>query len=230
MDGATYPTTAPVLILLGPPGAGKGTQARMLEDKFGLVQLSTGDLLRAAVAAGTEAGQEAKAVMEAGGLVSDEIVIAILSDRMAEPDCAQGVILDGFPRTTHQAEALDAKLAEAGQRVSAAISLEVDPVRMVQRVAGRFTCGDCGEGYHDDFKWTKVPGVCDACGGKNMPRRADDNAQTAMSRLDAYQVQRAPLVVYYSSKNVLRPVDAMGSIGGIAASLADIVAQSLAKE
>lgn len=228
MDGSRTPTTAPVLILLGPPGAGKGTQARMLEDTFGLVQLSTGDLLRAAVAAGTEAGLEAKSVMEAGGLVSDAIVIAILRDRMAEPDCANGVILDGFPRTTEQAEALDALLAESGQTIAGVISLEVDPVKMVHRVAGRFTCGNCGEGYHDDLKPLKVNGVCDKCGSTNMTRRADDTAETAMSRLDSYQGKTAPLIDYYAQKDALRSVDAMGSIESIAATLSDLVRKALA--
>lgn len=219
MDGAQTPQAAPVLILLGPPGAGKGTQARMLQDRFGLVQLSTGDLLRGAVAAGTDAGKAAKAVMEAGGLVSDDIVTAVLRDRLAEPDCARGVILDGFPRTTAQAEALDAMLAETGQRINAAISLEVDPARMVVRIAGRFTCGTCGEGYHDDFKKPRVAGTCDQCGGTEMQRRADDNAKTVMSRLDAYQAQTAPLIAYYDARGVLRRVDAMGEIHSIAETL-----------
>ena len=223
MDGTTHPEAAPVLILLGPPGAGKGTQARVLEEKFGLVQLSTGDLLRAAVASGSEAGQEAKAVMEAGGLVSDEIVLAILSDRLTQSDCARGVVLDGFPRTTGQAQALDDMLAATGQRINAAIALEVDDVKMVLRIAGRFTCGDCGEGYHDSFKPTKVDGVCDGCGGTNMTRRADDNAQTVMSRLDAYQAQTAPLITYYNDRGALRPVDAMGDIADISESIAKIV-------
>ena len=230
MDGATTPTLSTILILLGPPGAGKGTQARMLEERFGLVQLSTGDLLRAAVAAGTEAGQAADAVMKAGGLVSDDIVLSILTDRLAEPDCANGVILDGFPRTTEQAEALDDMLAANGQQIAAVISLEVDPVKMVQRVAGRFTCGSCGEGYHDDFKRTKKPGICDACGAENMTRRADDNAKTAMSRLDSYQGKTAPLVDYYNRKDALRRVDAMGSIESIAKTISDIVSQTLASK
>jgi len=211
-----------VLILLGPPGAGKGTQARMLQDQFGLVQLSTGDLLRAAVAAGTDAGRTAKAVMEAGDLVSDDIVIAILRDRLAEPDCAQGVILDGFPRTEVQAQALDALLGESGQKINAAISLEVDDSAMVTRVSGRFTCGGCGEGYHDTFKPPALSGTCDKCGSTDMKRRADDNAETVASRLEAYHAQTAPLITYYRDQGVLKPVDAMGEINTIAADLAAI--------
>ncbi|SFR97124.1 adenylate kinase [Yoonia litorea] len=222
MDGTTTPTSSPVLILLGPPGAGKGTQARMLEEQFGLVQLSTGDLLRAAVAAGTDAGLEAKAVMEAGGLVSDDIVIAILRDRLAEPDCAKGVILDGFPRTTVQAEALDALLASTGQRINAAISLEVEDAEMVTRIAGRFTCGGCGEGYHDTFKPTAETGKCDKCGSTEMKRRADDNAQTVASRLDSYHEQTAPLIAYYDVKGALARVNAMGAIEEIANELQSI--------
>lgn len=212
-------TTPAVLILLGPPGAGKGTQARMLEENFGLVQLSTGDLLRAAVAAGTRAGKAAKAVMEAGDLVSDEIVIAILRDRLAEPDCAKGVILDGFPRTTVQAEALDALLAETGQRINAAISLKVEDTAMVERISGRYTCGGCGEGYHDSFKRPAVDGKCDKCGGTEMKRRADDNAETVASRLEAYHAQTAPLIAYYAARGQLREIDAMGEIGAIAGKL-----------
>ncbi len=224
----TKTTTAPVLILLGPPGAGKGTQARMLEDRFGLVQLSTGDLLRAAVAAGTEAGKAAKAVMEAGDLVSDEIVIAILRDRLADADCASGVILDGFPRTTVQAEALDALLAESGQKINAAISLDVEDAAMVTRISGRYTCGGCGEGYHDMFKQPAVQGVCDKCGGTEMKRRADDNAETVASRLEAYHAQTAPLIAYYDGKGALQRIDAMGDIDAIAGDLSAIVASATA--
>mgnify|MGYP001800869995 CR=1 FL=1 len=223
MDGARLPTTAPILILLGPPGAGKGTQARMLEEQFGLVQLSTGDLLRAAVAAGTEAGKAADAVMKAGGLVSDDIVLAVLTDRLADPDCAKGVVLDGFPRTTAQAEALDQMLHARGQAIMAVVSLDVDTVKMVLRVAGRYTCGSCGEGYHEDFKPSKVAEICDVCGAQDMTRRADDNAETAMSRLDAYQISTAPLIEYYAKQGALKRVDAMGPINDIGRSIANIV-------
>jgi adenylate kinase len=213
----------PVLILLGPPGAGKGTQARMLEEDFGLVQLSTGDLLRAAVAGGTEAGRKAKAVMEAGQLVSDDIVLAILKDRMAQPDVAKGIILDGFPRTAGQAAALDAVLTEAGRSVTAAISLEVEDEAMVARVSGRTTCATCGEGYHDQFKQPAQAGTCDKCGGTSFKRRADDNAETVRARLQAYHAETAPLIAYYDRQSVLERVLAMGSIDAIRARLAEIV-------
>ena len=223
MQPAQELKTPTVLILLGPPGAGKGTQARMLQQRFDLVQLSTGDLLRAAVAAGTEAGKEAKTVMAQGGLVSDDIVIAILRDRLAEPDCAAGVILDGFPRTTVQASALDQLLQDIGQAVNAVISLEVDDAAMVARISGRYTCGDCGEGYHDSFKPTSAEGVCDQCAGTDMKRRADDNPETVAQRLEAYHAQTAPLINYYDARDVLRGVQAMGEIDDIAGELNNIV-------
>lgn len=216
---------APVLILLGPPGAGKGTQARMLEEDFGLVQLSTGDMLRAAVAAGTDAGKRAKSVMEAGQLVSDEIVLAILKDRMAQPDVARGIILDGFPRTDGQAAALDGLLAAAGRKVTAAVSLEVDDEAMVGRVSGRYTCAKCGEGYHDTFKHPAVAGACDKCGGTEFKRRADDNAETVRERLKAYHAQTAPLIAYYEEQGVLARIDAMGPIAEVREALASIVGQ-----
>ncbi|MGR3526937.1 MAG: adenylate kinase [Paracoccaceae bacterium] len=221
-------TRPAVLILLGPPGAGKGTQARMLQDRFGLVQLSTGDLLRAAVAAGTDAGRAAKAVMAAGDLVSDEIVLAILKDRLAEPDTANGVILDGFPRTAGQAKALDDLLAQSGQRINAAISLEVDDAEMVTRVAGRYTCGTCGEGYHDHYKTPAITGTCDKCGGTHMTRRADDNAATVGQRLTAYHAQTAPLIAYYEEQGNLQRIDAMGEIPAIAEGLSAIVQRAVA--
>jgi len=226
MSSEVIPSPA-VLILLGPPGAGKGTQARMLEERFGLVQLSTGDLLRAAVAAGTEAGKAAKAVMEAGELVSDQIVIDILRDRLGEADCAKGVILDGFPRTTVQAQALDKLLGESGQKINAAISLEVDDAAMVVRISGRFTCGSCGEGYHDSFKAPAQDGTCDKCGAADMKRRADDNAETVGSRLEAYHAQTAPLIAYYRDKGVLKSVDAMGEISTIAVAMANLADQAM---
>lgn len=211
------------MILLGPPGAGKGTQARILEQDFGLVQLSTGDLLRAAVAAGSPAGLAARAVMEAGGLVSDDIVLAILKDRMGDADTARGVTLDGFPRTTAQAAALDDLLAHTGQRVTAAISLEVEDAAMVARITGRFTCAACGEGYHDSFKPQVHAGRCDTCGSTDFKRRADDNAETVQARLAAYHAQTAPLIAHYQAQGVLQRIDAMGSIADIRKSLADIV-------
>lgn len=226
MDGSKTARVTANLVLLGPPGAGKGTQARMLQDRFGLVQLSTGDLLRAAVAAGTEAGQRAKAVMERGDLVSDEIVIAILRDRLGQDDCAAGVIFDGFPRTTVQAEALDALMAEMGQSITAAISLDVDDDAMVARVSGRFTCAGCGEGYHDSFKKPVADGVCDKCGSTEMTRRADDNAETVGQRLRAYHAQTAPLIAYYDARDVLARVDAMAEIETVADGLNRIVAQA----
>ena len=228
MDGTTTTTTPAVLILLGPPGAGKGTQARRLEEDFGLVQLSTGDLLRAAVAAGTEAGKAAKAVMEAGGLVSDEIVIAILRDRLAEPDCAGGVILDGFPRTTVQAQALDQLLAESGQSINAAISFEVDDAAMVDRISGRYTCAGCGEGWHDSFKQPKVAGTCDKCGSTEFKRRSDDKAETVAARLEAYHADTAPLIGYYEAAGVLQKIDAMGEIDAIFAALSARVSDAIA--
>jgi adenylate kinase len=205
----------PVLILLGPPGAGKGTQARALEQAFGLVQLSTGDLLRAAVAAGTPAGLAAKVVMDAGSLVSDDIVLAILRERLAQGDTARGVILDGFPRTAGQARSLDGLLAETGQSVTAAISLDVDDAAMVARVSGRYTCAACGEGYHDQFKQPATAGVCDQCGGTAFKRRADDTAETVAARLAAYHAETAPLIAYYDRLGVLKRIDAMRDIAAV---------------
>lgn len=227
MDGASPIPAVPVYVLLGPPGAGKGTQARRLQERFGLVQLSTGDLLRAAVAAGTEAGRAAKAVMEAGDLVGDEIVLAILAERLAQPDTAGGVILDGFPRTEAQARSLEALLADTGRRIAAAIELEVDDAEMVVRISGRHTCAACGEGYHDRFKPPMVAGVCDACGGADFTRRADDNAATVAQRLKAYHAQTAPLSAFYDGRGQLRRVDAMRGIDDVAAALAAIIAEMM---
>ncbi len=223
MPDSQVQTRPAVIILLGPPGAGKGTQARMLQERHGLVQLSTGDLLRAAVKAGTEAGKAAKAVMEAGGLVSDDIVLAILRDRMTQPDVRQGIILDGFPRTTGQAQALDELLAGEGNDIAAAISLEVDDAAMVERISGRYTCAKCGEGYHDRFKTPAVAEVCDKCGGTEFTRRSDDRAELVRERLAAYHAQTAPLIAYYEGRGLLSRVDAMGQIDEIARALGEVV-------
>ena len=228
MDGSGFEQKRVNLVLLGPPGAGKGTQARKLQDRFGLVQLSTGDLLRAAVAEGTAAGLAAKAVMEAGGLVSDEIVVNILRDRLAQADCESGVIFDGFPRTAPQAEALDALLAENNSAITAAISLEVDDAAMVERISGRYTCAGCGEGYHDSFKQPQTAGTCDNCGGQDFKRRADDNAETVSKRLTAYHAETAPLIDHYGKEGVLKHVDAMQAIDRVEAQLASLVALEVA--
>ena len=211
------------LILLGPPGGGKGTQAKLLQDTYGLVQLSTGDMLRAAVTSGSEIGKKAKAVMEAGQLVSYEIVIGIISDRIRQPDAEKGFILDGFPRTVAQAEALDAMLGDLGITIDAAIEVQVPDELIVERITGRFTCAKCGAGYHEKFQRPKIDGKCDACGASEFSRRADDNAQTVRSRLDAYHAQTAPILPFYGKKGVLKVVDGTLPIAEVAKRLKDIV-------
>lgn len=207
------------IILLGAPGAGKGTQAKMLEDKFGLVQLSTGDMLRAAVAAGTEVGKVAKDLMEAGELVPDEVVVGIISDRVDEEDCKGGFILDGFPRNTAQAEALDAMLEEKGLSLQHVIKMKVNPDILVERITGRFSCGDCGAGYHDIYKPVSKEGTCDECGSTNLNRRKDDNEETVRSRLEVYSNETEPLLPYYQGKGILRQVDGMASMDAVAEEL-----------
>jgi adenylate kinase len=200
------------LILLGPPGAGKGTQAKRLEDRHSLVQLSTGDMLRAVVASGVPLGQQAKEIMAAGRLMPDELMIEMIADRISKPDCATGFILDGFPRTVPQAEALDRMLEEKGLKLDHVIEMKVDDAALVERITGRYTCAKCGLGYHDKFQTPKVSGVCDVCGSTDFTRRADDNAETVTTRLAAYHKQTAPILPYYKERGVLETVDGMADI------------------
>lgn len=200
------------IILLGPPGAGKGTQAQRLQSEQGLIQLSTGDMLRAAVASGSELGQKAKGIMEKGELVPDDLMVGLIEDRIAQPDCLKGFILDGFPRTEAQAEALDKMLDKKGKTLDRVVEMEVDEKALTERIVGRFSCAKCGTGYHDKFKRPKVDGVCDVCGNKEFVRRKDDNAETMKTRMAAYRAQTEPLRPYYARRGVLRKVDGMAAM------------------
>jgi adenylate kinase len=208
-----------IIILFGPPGAGKGTQAQRLEKERGLVQLSTGDMLRAAVAEQTHYGQKAKQKMDAGQLVSDDIVIGIIADRIKQDDCQAGFILDGFPRNVAQAKALDVMLAEEGVKLDAVVEMKVDDDALVGRISGRYTCAKCNAGYHDDNLKPAVDGVCDTCGSTEFKRRNDDNAETVGKRLKEYYAQTAPVLPYYADKGILQQVDGMAAINEVAAQI-----------
>ncbi|MCF6215980.1 MAG: adenylate kinase [Emcibacter sp.] len=214
-----------IIVLLGPPGAGKGTQAQRIMDSKGLVQLSTGDMLRAAKAAGTEVGKKAKEFMDAGKLVTDEIVIGIIADRIEEDDCKQGFLLDGFPRTVAQAEALDELLKNKGLQVDVVIEMKVDDESLVDRITGRYTCAKCNQGYHDTNLKPQIAGVCDSCGSTNFNRRSDDNRETVIERLATYHAQTAPLLPFYEQKGVLRTVDGMADIDDVSVQINDVLNQ-----
>lgn len=211
------------IILLGPPGAGKGTQAIILQDTRGMIQLSTGDMLRAAVKAGSEVGLKAKAVMEAGELVSDEIMIGIIGDKLDELGPDTGVIFDGFPRTEAQAHALDALLADRNRTLDHVIELAVDEDALVERIVGRFTCGHCGEGYHDRFKQPDKEGVCDKCGSAEFKRRPDDNEETVRTRMAEYRGKTAPILPIYEARGLVRQVDGMAPIDEVTGAIANIL-------
>ena len=210
------------IILLGPPGAGKGTQAARLQATRGMIQLSTGDMLREARASGSPVGEKVKAIMDAGELVSDEIVTALIGERLDTcADC--GAIFDGFPRTKAQAEALDLLLAERGRKLDHVIELAVDEDALVKRITGRFSCAKCATGYHDSFKPTQVPGVCDACGSTEFVRRKDDNEETVRTRMAEYRAKTAPILPYYDERGLVRRVDGMASVDEVAAQIAAIL-------
>jgi len=200
------------IILLGPPGAGKGTQAQRLQNDVGMIQLSTGDMLRAEMKSGSALGEQAKGIVASGKLVPDALMVGLIEDRIARPDCAKGFILDGFPRTEAQARALDTMLDKTGKKLDQVIEMEVDEAALTERVVGRFTCAKCGTGYHDKFKRTKVEGVCDVCGSTEFTRRPDDNAETMKTRMAAYRAQTEPLLPYYRAKGVLKKVDGMAAM------------------
>lgn len=212
-----------LLILLGPPGAGKGTQAQHLVSRLGLVQLSTGDMLRSAVKDGTEIGRKADAIMKAGQLVPDEVVTALISEQLDKHAHAPGFIFDGYPRTQAQAVSLDSLLAERGMKLNHVIELTVDEQALIERISGRFTCARCNEGYHDRFKLPKVAGVCDVCASTEFKRRPDDNADTVRARLGVYRADTAPILPYYEAKGIVSRVDGMADIAAVSQAVQDLL-------
>ncbi len=216
------------IILLGPPGAGKGTQAELLQNRLHVPKLSTGDMLRAAVKSGSDLGRKADVVMKAGQLVSDDIMISLIRERISLPDCGSGFILDGFPRTLGQAEALNTMLHEMHRKLDLVIEITVNDAALVERIAGRFACAKCGAGYHDTHKAPKVAGVCDVCGSHDFTRRKDDNRETVASRLQAYHLQTVPVLPYYKQQGILRSVDGMAEIKDVTAEM-DRVLKNLSK-
>ncbi|QWV92578.1 adenylate kinase [Geomonas oryzisoli] len=210
------------LILLGPPGVGKGTQAKLLIDRFGIPQISTGDILRAAVKELTPMGIKAKGFMDSGALVPDEVVIGIVEERLAQPDCQKGFILDGFPRTVPQADALSQVLTGIGKKIDHVVSLSVDKAELLKRLTGRRACSKCGAGYHVDFAPSKAAGICDACGGE-LFQREDDKEETILNRLAVYEAQTSPLISYYQTAGLLRSVNGLGSVEGIQAEIVSVL-------
>ena len=211
------------LVLFGPPGAGKGTQARRIQEEYGVIQLSTGDMLRAAVRSGSPIGQQADAVMKAGQLMPDSLMVEMIAERISQADCVKGFILDGFPRTVKQAEALDQMLSEHGKRLDCVIEMKVDDAELIERISGRFTCSRCGAGYHDHFKPTRQEELCDECGGMEFTRRLDDTAESVKARLVVFYEQTAPVLPYYQARGILFQVDGMADIDEVSRRIKNIL-------
>jgi adenylate kinase len=214
------------IILLGPPGSGKGTQAKRIEQTHGIIQLSTGDMLRAATTADSEFGRRVKAIMDSGQLVPDDIIVEMIDRRITEPDCRRGFILDGFPRNVAQAEALDAMLAEHGLKLDHVILLDVDEAALVDRLSGRFSCNQCGASYHERYNPTRRVGICDVCGGTEFVCRADDRPEAVRARLEVYRRQTAPILPYYRDRGILRRVDGMVDIDAVTREIEEVLASA----